>query len=103
MEKASENDKFNNLPIYSQLAFETMPVVAGQARRTEAFLSLYKQFLKEGIHPILMKGLICRQLYGEYCDHRSSGDEDILIRNSDYKTVFHILEQNGYVPEEKCE
>lgn len=100
-EKASEDDNFTELPEYQQLAFETMSVVAGQARRTEVFLSLYKQFLKEGIHPILMKGLICRQLYGEYCDHRPSGDEDILIRNSDYKTVFHILEQNGYVPEEK--
>lgn len=48
-----------------------------------------------------MKGLICRQLYGELCDHRPSGDEDILIRKSEYEQVQHILVTNGYIPEQK--
>lgn len=29
-----------------------------------------------------MKGIVCRQLYGELCNHRPSADEDILIRRS---------------------
>ena len=33
-EKASENKSFLSLPEYQQLAFETMALVAGQARRT---------------------------------------------------------------------
>ena len=41
-EKASENVTFNTLKEYQQLAYETMTIVAGQARRTEAFLSVYK-------------------------------------------------------------
>ncbi len=79
-EKASENTSFINMPEYPQWSLEVMSIVAGQARRTETFLSLYKSFLKKEIHPIVMKGLICRQLYGEFCDHRPSGDEDILVK-----------------------
>lgn len=80
-------------------AFETMFAMAWQARRTEAFLALYKELLKAGNHPIVMEGLICRQLYGEYCDHCPSGDEDILIRKSEYEQVQQILQENGYRPE----
>lgn len=98
-EKASEDENFTALPEYQQLIFETMSLVAGQARRTETFLSLYKQFLKVDIYPIVMKGIICRQLYGEYCDHRPSGDEDILIRKSEYERVKKVLVENGYTPE----
>lgn len=98
-EKASEDENFTALPEYQQHEFETMSIVAGQARRTEAFLSLYKELLKADVHPIVMKGLICRQLYGEYCDHRPSGDEDILIRKEEYKQVEKILVENGYTPE----
>lgn len=62
-----------------------MSIVAGQARRAEAFLSLYQQFIKANMHPLVMKGIICRQPYGDFCDHRPSGDEDILIPKSEYE------------------
>lgn len=78
---------------------ETMTSVATQARRTEAFLALYQKCLQEDIHPIVMKGIICRQLYGEYCDHRPSGDEDILIRKEYYPLIQKIFIENGYFPE----
>lgn len=63
-EEASENESFISLPEYQQVAFETMSIVAGQARRTEEFLNLYSKLLKAGLYPIVMKGLVCRQLYG---------------------------------------
>ena len=62
---------------------------------------LYKEFLKSDIHPIVMNGIIYRQLYGEYCDHRPSGDEDRLIRKSEYKHAEKILVANGHIPENK--
>lgn len=80
-EKASEDNNFVGLPVYQRLALETMSIVAGQARRTEAFISLYSKFVNEDIHPIVIKGIICRQLYGDLCDHRPSSDEDILVKN----------------------
>ena len=90
-EKASEVSAFTKLPTYTQNMMETMTIVASQARRTEEFLSLYQKCLQEDIHPIVMKGIICRQLYGEYCDHRPSGDEDILICKEDYEQIQRIL------------
>lgn len=98
-ETASTSESFINLPEYQHYAIDTMAIVAGQTRRTEAFLSLYSQFLKADIIPIVMKGLNCRQLYNEYCDHRPSGDEDILIRKEDYKQIQKIFVENGYVQE----
>lgn len=99
-EKACESRNFTEMPDYTRLSMETMAIVAGQARRTEAFLSLYSQLIKENIHPIVMKGIICRHLYGEYCDHRPSGDEDILIHKEEYKQVEKIFVENGYIPEQ---
>lgn len=98
-EKVSECEAFTILPEYQSLTVEIMATVAGQARRTADFFEIYREFLKNEIHPIVMKGLICRQLYGELCDHRPSGDEDILIRKSEYEQVCQILLSNGYIPE----
>ena len=45
----------------------------------------------------MMKGIICRQLYGELGEHRPSGDEDILVEVSDFPKVQEILEREHYV------
>lgn len=96
-EMVSGNSSFISSPDYQSLMLETMTIVASQARRTDAFLNLYEHFIAENLHPIVMKGIICRQLYGEYCDHRPSGDEDILIQKSEYEMIANILTSNGYV------
>lgn len=53
-EKVSENESFTALMEYQQIAFETMSLVAGQARRTEAFLTIHSQLIKSDIHPIVI-------------------------------------------------
>ncbi|MCD8074213.1 MAG: nucleotidyltransferase family protein [Lachnospiraceae bacterium] len=79
---------------------ECFPVVTAsmtaQMQKTDAFLSLYKSFLSAGLSPITMKGIICRELYGERADFRPSGDEDILIEKKDYEKAVEILEACGY-------
>lgn len=67
-----------------------------QAQKTALFLELYKTFIAEGVRPIVLKGIVCRLLYGELCDHRSSGDEDILISFADYEKVNKVLTDAGY-------
>lgn len=71
-------------------------IVAGQVRRTARFLELYREFLKEDLHPIVMKGIICRQLYGQYEEHRPSGDEDILVKKNEFYKVKAVMERCGY-------
>lgn len=48
-----------------------------------------------------MKELVCRLLYGEFCDHRPSSDEDILIRIQDFEPVKQILIQQGFTQEKE--
>jgi len=78
--------------------FTTLDVSA-QMQRTEAFLHLYQAFLSHNLMPIVMKGIICRSLYGEKADFRPSGDEDILIEKRDYVKAVEILEACGYQKE----
>lgn len=75
-------------------------IVFSQAKRTANFKKIYSVLLEKGIKPIVLKGIICRSLYGDLCDHRPSGDEDILVKKEDYFRLSKILEENGYIPEE---
>lgn len=103
VEGASKYYSYISRPEYEQEMKQSLGVVAAQIRRTTAFLQLYESFIAEGIHPIVMKGLICRELYGELADHRPSGDEDILIRPCEYEQAKRVLTSNGYVAELEVE
>ena len=73
-----------------------MNSVAIQMGKESDFLELYKEFQKDGLSPIAMKGIICRSLYGEKGNLRPSGDEDILIEKSDYDKAEAVLRRCGY-------
>lgn len=96
VEKASEDQTIMQHPGYNAYLSQTVTSVAGQEQRAEAFLKLYQAFVQEGVHPIVVKGLICRQLYGKLQNHRVSGDEDILVRKEDYRQLTIILRQQGF-------
>ncbi len=97
MEGAAKYPSYIARPEYIAEMSETLAAVAAQVKRTEAFLKLYEAFVQADIHPIVMKGLICRELYGNLCDHRPSGDEDILIRPEEYWKAKEVLTANGYI------
>lgn len=98
-EKASEIPEFLFNSNYNSYMLKAMEQVSSQARQTYAFLELYRAFSENALYPIVMKGIVCRLLYGEYCDYRPSGDEDILIRKEDYELAEIILKNQGYVSE----
>ncbi|MCD8006701.1 MAG: nucleotidyltransferase family protein [Oscillospiraceae bacterium] len=80
-------------PQYFSTATASMTV---QMKKTEKFIELYRAFLSAGLAPIVMKGIICRSLYGECADFRPSGDEDILIEKKDYEKAAEVLTSCGY-------
>lgn len=96
-EKASEIDSFRMIKEYPFYLTQVFSTIGLQIQHTDTFLKLYEAFLREDIHPIVVKGLICRSLYGEYQDHRPSSDEDIVIEIKDFEKVRHILEREGFV------
>ena len=55
-----------------------MRAVFAQTSKTMEFLELYGRLRQAGVTPLVVKGIICRQLY-PMPDHRPSSDEDVLI------------------------
>ena len=99
VEGASKHLSYISRLEYEGEAKECMVAVVAQIRCTSAFLKLYKSFINAGLMPIVVKGLICRQLYGDFRDHRPSSDEDILVRACEYEKAKKVLIENGYVAE----
>lgn len=98
-ETLCRDPEFIKDPLYARTVSQTIGAVASQTGRSEAFLELYGEFEKAGVRPLVMKGIVCRELYGELRDHRPSGDEDILIRQSEFDKVKEVLIRQGYEPE----
>ena len=96
-EVACRYSEYNERSDYTKNMHTALNIVAHQVRKTETFLELYRDFIKEDLHPIVMKGIVCRQLYGKYAEHRPSGDEDILVRKEDFYKVKAVMERNGFV------
>ena len=95
-EKLCEDSNFKATQLYSKAKMNVMLKVMGQAQRTQIFLELYKKLNEQGIYPIVMKGIICRMLYGKYADHRPSSDEDILVLPEDFHKTCEFFKSEGY-------
>lgn len=76
---------------------DTFSIVASQIQRNCTFVEIYKKITEHGIWPVVLKGIVCRQLYGEMGDLRPSVDEDILVKVDDFWKIKEILEREHYV------
>ena len=80
--------------LYMNYRQEMFQEVTGQVIRTEKFLRLYKELAAAGIHAIVVKGIVCRDLYSQP-DERSSGDEDVFIPDEEFESCHSLLLKNG--------
>ena len=103
VEEAVKYSTYTRRHQYDKEMRETLAIVGGQVRRTNAFLQLYEAFSMANVKPIVVKGIICRKLYGHLSDHRPSGDEDIFVSQGEYWQAKEILNANGYVSEFESE
>lgn len=65
-----------------------------QMRKSEEFLQLYKEMAEEGIHPLVLKGIVCRELY-QKPDLRESADEDLWVTEQDFFKTAKSFENHG--------
>ncbi|MGN0602263.1 MAG: nucleotidyltransferase family protein [Oscillospiraceae bacterium] len=100
-EGCSVDKRFGEYESSPKLMKKIYSVLSVQSQRTAAFEDIYVKLLENGVKPLVLKGLLCRSLYGELCDHRSSGDEDILIQVKDFDISKKILLDNGYELEDE--
>ena len=75
----------------------TLHAVMGQTVKTEEFLELYTGLRSRGVTPILVKGLVCRNLYPRP-DYRNSGDEDVLCGEAAFARCHEAMIELGMEP-----
>lgn len=68
-----------------------------QASRTGELCLLYRALRRKGLHPMIMKGVVCRSLYPEP-EHRPSTDEDFLIKPSEFFRLHQAMQELGFSP-----
>ena len=75
--------------------------VIRQTLQTGQFLELNQRLLEAGVRPLVVKGIICRNLYPKP-DHRPSGDEDLLIPEDQFETCHRVLTEFGMGTDEEA-
>ena len=70
-------------------------IAVRQAQKTGDFLLLYQEMNEAGLKPLVMKGILCRNLY-ETPELRPSSDEDMLIFPWQIEKYNEFLLNNGF-------
>lgn len=82
-------------PIANIFKRSTIQEVMMQTQRADGFLHVYRKLCEQGLRPLVVKGIICRNLYAKP-DYRVSGDEDVLIKEEDFAICDEILREEGF-------
>ena len=85
--------------LLAQIRGVVLREVSIQARKTLEFLQLYRRVTAAGISALVVKGIVCRELY-PMPDYRTSGDEDVLILPEQYEACKAVFTGFGMVPSE---
>ena len=68
----------------------TVQSVTVQAMKTQEFLALNRHLRENGVTPVVVKGIICRNLYPRP-DYRTSGDEDVFCGEHQFKACHSAM------------
>lgn len=68
---------------------QTILLMISQTQRTSFFFEIYKKLLQNEIKPVVVKGIVLRNLYPKP-DCRYSNDEDLLINKEDFMKCHEI-------------
>lgn len=86
--------KNSNEPFVHIARRRVMQDVMMQAITTDDFLRLYGKLVDGGIKPLVVKGIVCRNLYSKP-DHRPSGDEDMWVQPQRFEATHRIMTDYG--------
>ena len=78
---------------------DTLRLTALQAMKTQRLFDLLAFLDKKGLHPLVVKGVVCRSLYPEP-DLRWSGDEDLLIPPDQAEDAAAAVREFGMAPDD---
>ena len=81
---------------------DTIKQAGNQARKSILFLMLFDKMWQNGLTPLVVKGIVCRDLYPNP-DLRTSNDEDLYIPRDQFEKMDKFLQAEGFVREELIE
>ncbi len=82
------------LPFLPDIKRQVRQQVMMQTLRTGEFLKLNQALQAAGVKPLVVKGILCRNLYPQP-DHRQSSDEDVLIPEAQFATCHQVMTDFG--------
>lgn len=95
LKEALEREQCNSLmALLSLVKQKVRRQVMLQTVRTSEFLALNRALQAAGVRPLVVKGLVCRDLYPKP-DARQSSDEDVLIPAEQFETCHRVMEEFG--------
>ena len=78
---------------------DTIDQAGNQARKSILFLMLFDKMRQNGLTPLIVKGIVCRDLYPNP-DLRTSNDEDLYIPRDQFGKMDEFLQAEGFMREE---
>ena len=82
------------LPFLPAIRRQVQQQVMMQTLRTVEFLQLNQAMQSAGLRPMVVKGILCRNLYPQP-DHRQSSDEDVLIPEDQFAVCHQVMTEFG--------
>ena len=79
------------------VALHAREIAISQAQRTADFLLLLQELEKQHLYPVIVKGIVCRNMYPKP-ELRHSEDEDLFIRPAEYDEYKRALQAYGLQP-----
>lgn len=83
--------------LFMQAKRATVQSVMTQALKTEEFLELNQHLRQNSVTPLVVKGIVCRNLYPRP-DYRFSGDEDVLCGEHQFTACHEAMSDFGMEP-----
>ncbi len=78
------------VPDFPVIRAQAIQTVLLQTIKTDAFMKLYQKLRQQQLRPLVVKGILCRELY-PLPDHRLSSDEDLLISESQFSDCMAVM------------
>lgn len=100
-ESAYRCENFNNADeeLKQKWRKQTIATCMFQLRNNAELAKIYSALEQNNVHPLLVKGLVCRSLY-KNPDIRISSDEDMLVRETEWDVCEKTLSDLGLVSDE---
>ena len=83
--------------IFARAKQQTIHSVMLQTMKTNEFLNLFRHLRQSGVKVLVVKGIVCRNLYPNP-DYRMSSDEDILIPEDQFELCHQAMLNYGMQP-----